>query len=243
MLFRIGSMISKPKNATLGFRENISRLLNTTNEIRKFDKYGSQWYLMGETEEEAYQYIAIDENNNFTAAAEAVLNTRFKNEKESKYFSAWNGELEHENGASITLHFNINEWPNWMLEVEYPNETVFERLGKISGLVRIITAISIDLRPNFVTAYAMSYDDAKVFKDRPGVGWMLYLPQTLTAKQVPEAAELIPVTDGDNKQIGTIIVSTTEEFSDENPEHVKRANAIEIRLVDQDLLPRYMDLK
>lgn len=90
------------------------------------------------------------------------------------------------------------------------------------------------------------YYDA-VFKDRPGVGWMLYLPQVLTVQQVPEARALVPVmgkdAKGKDKQLGTIIVSVTDEpFSDENPEHVKIANAIEIRLVDQDLLPLFTDL-
>ena len=86
-----------------------------------------------------------------------------------------------------------------------------------------------------------------VFKDRPGVGWMLYLPRILTDQQIPEARALVPVMgtddEGKEKQIGTIIVSVTDApFSDENPEHVKIANAIEIRLVDQDLLPRFIDL-
>ncbi|MEG1324979.1 MAG: Imm52 family immunity protein, partial [Janthinobacterium sp.] len=83
--------------------------------------------------------------------------------------------------------------------------------------------------------------------DRPGVGWMLYLPRVLTTQQVPEARALVPVMatgeQGKDRQIGTIIVSVTDEpFNDENPEHVKIANAIEIRLVDQDLLPRYVDI-
>jgi len=48
---------------------------------------------------------------------------------------------------------------------------------------------------------------------------------------------------GKDEQVGTIIVSTVDDpYSDENPEHVKVANAIEVRLVDQDLLPRYKDL-
>ncbi len=76
---------------------------------------------------------------------------------------------------------------------------------------------------------------------------MLYLPNTLTVQQVPEARALLPVmgkdAKGKERQVGTIIVSVTDEpFSDENPEHVKIANAIEIRLVDQDLLPRFADL-
>ena len=76
---------------------------------------------------------------------------------------------------------------------------------------------------------------------------MLYLPRALTAQQVPEARALVPVmgkdANGKDKQLGTIIVSVTDEpFSDENPEHVKIANAIETRLVDQDFLPRYTEL-
>lgn len=96
--------------------------------------------------------------------------------------------------------------------------------------------------PTFVTIESAGYFDKKVFKDRPGIGWMLYLPRVLTVQQVPEARALVPVLGADKKQIGTIIVSVTDApFSDENPEHVKIANSIEIRLVDQDLLPRYAD--
>ncbi|KWN76673.1 hypothetical protein WM24_31175 [Burkholderia ubonensis] len=71
---------------------------------------------------------------------------------------------------------------------------------------------------------------------------MLYLPHVLTSNEVPEACDLIPVVR-DGKQQGTIIVSVTDAVFDvDNPEHVKVANAIEIRLADQDLLPRYIDL-
>jgi hypothetical protein len=67
---------------------------------------------------------------------------------------------------------------------------------------------------------------------------MLYLAQTVSATQVPEAAELVPVME-DGKQRGTIIVSVADEvFSVDNEDHVRIANAIEIRLADQDLLPR-----
>lgn len=72
---------------------------------------------------------------------------------------------------------------------------------------------------------------------------MLYLPEILTPAQVPEAPELIPVWDQDKKQKGTIVVSVRNEtFSVKNKEHIKAANAIEIRLADQDLLPRFSDL-
>jgi hypothetical protein len=48
---------------------------------------------------------------------------------------------------------------------------------------------------------------------------------------------------GEEIQTGTIIVSVANEpFSIGNPEHIEIANSIEIRLVDQDLLPRIYDL-
>jgi hypothetical protein len=76
---------------------------------------------------------------------------------------------------------------------------------------------------------------------------MLYLRKPLSAVQVPEARLLVPVSEyaagGGNGLRGTVLVSIADQtFSDENPEHTAIANAIEIRLVDQDLLPRFADL-
>ncbi|SPB15397.1 hypothetical protein NOV72_02623 [Caballeronia novacaledonica] len=82
----------------------------------------------------------------------------------------------------------------------------------------------------------------KVFKDRPGVGWMLYLPRRIEIEQVPEARMIHHVKDLNGTE-GTILISEIDgPFDADNPEHVKVANAIEIRLADQDLLPRYVDL-
>ncbi|EJO31688.1 hypothetical protein QWC_10661 [Achromobacter marplatensis] len=54
---------------------------------------------------------------------------------------------------------------------------------------------------------------------------------------------MIPVPAAGKKQTGTIIFSVSDEvFSLDNPRHIELANHIEMRLVDQDLLPRYADL-
>src|ERR1044072_6930833 len=96
--------------------------------------------------------------------------------------------------------------------------------------------------PFYVTFGPRKYFEMQVFEDRPGVSWMLYLPHALTAAQIPEARALIPVVR-DDKQPGTIIVSVTDDVFDvNNRDHVKPANDIEIRLADQDLLPRFVDL-
>jgi hypothetical protein len=105
----------------------------------------------------------------------------------------------------------------------------------LSAVVRIYDSLYVTFGPFF-------YYTNKVFEDRPGVSWMLYLPHALTAAQVPEARALIPVVH-DDKQLGTIIVSVTDDVFDvNNRDHVKAANDIEIRLADQDLLPRFVDL-
>ncbi|TDV25360.1 immunity protein 52 of polymorphic toxin system [Paraburkholderia caballeronis] len=107
----------------------------------------------------------------------------------------------------------------------------------IEELVKIYPALCIEAGP-----YKYFSDENQVFPDRPGVGWMLYLPHVFTPAQIPEARTLIPVMR-DGQQQGTIIVSVTGEVFDvNNRDHVKTANDIEIRLADQDLLPRYVDL-
>ncbi|WP_256972063.1 immunity 52 family protein [Paraburkholderia caledonica] len=69
------------------------------------------------------------------------------------------------------------------------------------------------------------------------------MPRVFTAQQVAEARDLIRVLDG-KQRIGALIVSVVDEpfFSASNREHVKVANAIEERLVDQDLLPLFTEL-
>ena len=62
------------------------------------------------------------------------------------------------------------------------------------------------------------YFEKRVFDDKPGVGWMLYLPKVITTQQVPEAHALTPVPEAGRKQTGTIIVSVTDAmFSVDNP--------------------------
>ena len=59
---------------------------------------------------------------------------------------------------------------------------------------------------------------------------MIYLPFELTSKQVPEAAQLIPIMDRQKKLVqGTLVVSTTDVFNVKDAEHIKKANAIETR--------------
>ncbi|MCG3100667.1 immunity 52 family protein [Enterobacter sp. DRP3] len=87
------------------------------------------------------------------------------------------------------------------------------------------------------------YDEVykKVFPDRISCGWMLFIPAVLLPNLIPEAARVVPVIKND-KQIGTIVVSTEDVFDGNNKEHIAKSNDIEIRLLDLGVLPLVTEL-
>lgn len=199
----------------------------------------SEWLIATGVLETSLLYSVFDSDGPTTAAI-AVLETKAKKKEGVKGFTLWNGQ-ERERGASISCMFDRIDGraSSFKLSITSPKPT--SRLGDWKHVAEALNAAAHIFSPIYGAVETMYYD--AVFKDRPGVGWMLYLPHVLTASQVPEARALVPVMDANKKQAGTIIVSVTDEpFSDENPAHVKISNAIETRLVDQDLLPRYADL-
>ena len=155
----------------------------------------------------------------------------------------WNGQEQKKDGAVLSLAFDNDPLAHdfdLSLGEESPDAS---RLGDFESVVQVVAAVADAYTPAYVTAAPRKYSPKQVFDDKPGVGWMLYLPKVLTVQQVPEARALIPFPEAGKKQTGTIIVSVTDAvFSPDDPEHVEVANRIEIRLVDQDLLPTYADI-
>lgn len=200
------------------------------------------WYPPGDSPEHSLLNEAFDDRGP-TPAAVAML-TAEKQEKNVpgwRTAGVWNG-TEDTGAVAYTLALTVTPKPfRCTFELGSKRVEAFSRkelvLPLVQGLLEIWPAMTLEVRPYKYGAMQ------KVFPDRPGVGWMLYLPQVLTVQQVPEAGALIPVLDSKKKQTGTIIVSVADEpFSSDNPEHVKIANKIEVRLVDQDLLPRSADM-
>lgn len=219
----------------------VEELRLLTVELGKLSPSLQEWLLTGETRDSALLYDVFTSNTTTTSAL-AVLETRLKGQTDPRIISIWNGKEGHA-GASIRLmarpapHVSLVTFVGRPLSFSSDWNLVANVVAKSAGI----------WAPNYVSVESNGYLEKKVFMDRPGVGWMLYLPKVLTSKQVPEARALTPVMGKDEKgkdmQTGTVLVSVTDEpFSDENPEHVKIANAIEIRLVDQDLLPRFADM-
>lgn len=149
----------------------------------------------------------------------------------------WSGS-EKGKGGVLSVSFSSNsDRPICLFDLQFDEVEALDSARNMQQLVLGLldicpSAFYIEVGPlRYFTTY-------RVFPKRPGAGWMLYLPQAILREQLPEAAELVPVMEGD-KQIGTIIVSVSDRaFSADNPDHVKIAHSIEIRLADQDLLPR-----
>lgn len=221
--------------------DDLAKLFEFRQHLRQLSPNLAEWFLGGDTKEQAYLYAAFDESGPTTAIA-AVLREKYRNKQSSiisRPIGLWNGETGAM-GATMGQLYR---------EIKNPSLVDFDT--RVADFLEYPKVLSTTLKmvdiwnPLFVSVEPTFYEP--VFKDRPGVGWMLYLPQVLTLQQVPEARALVPVMGKDAKgrarQVGTVIVSVTDApFSDLNPEHVRIANAIEIRLVDQDMLPRFVDL-
>lgn len=196
------------------------------------------WHSQGNSLAEAFLYPAF-EGGAASPALLAALKEKYRKDATDTYVALWDGNEDDNKGASIACHVGDKLLPD-ALSITLYDEDLLEAVSSISDIASTIVEVFC---PYYVSIFPNGYVEHKVFDDKPGVGWMLYLPQVITAQQVPEAQALIPVPAAGKKQTGTIIVSVADEvFSVDNPSHVELANHIEMRLVDQDLLPRYADL-
>lgn len=215
----------------------LAQLQRFTVALERLSPSLRDWLLAGNTKEEALLYEVFRDGQPTTAAI-AVLETELKGQVDPRIVSIWNG-LERHEGASLQYFGRPEGLPSLITFVGRPKSFSSDW----QAIAEAVKAAVTIWKPDYVAVESNGYYEHRTFKDRPGVGWMLYLPHALTVQQVPEARALVAVMgkdgEGRERQVGTIVVSVTDaSFSDENPEHVKIANAIEIRLVDQDLLPR-----
>ena len=191
------------------------------------------WFVPGDSEAESRIHSAFTPSRPTDASLEWSKN-RSQNSDLRSFVGVWNG-IQGDGGAAFNTSYALNE--PCLMHFQSRGVASLAHYATIAnlldGALQIWPGQAIQVAP---TKYE------SVFSDRLSVGWMLYLPHVLTPAQVPEARALIPVMR-DGKQRGTIIVSVTDDVFDvNNREHVKVANAIEIRLADQDLLPRFVDL-
>ena len=196
------------------------------------------WHPPATTPKKSREMLAFDRNGPTPAAVERLRAQDVKDATTHyRITSVWNGKTKGRSSAfSTSLSSDVGN-PTCVFRLQYDD---VEELDDARNMQRLMFGL-LDIWPAasvIKVGPLMYYTTHQVFPKRPGAGWMLYLAQAITARELPEAAELVPVMEGD-KHKGTIIVTVADEvLSVDNPEHVKIANAIEVRLADQDLLPR-----
>jgi Immunity protein 52 len=199
-----------------------------------------QWYLRSTSRREDALGQPLLANGELSIQALNVLRERSGRAHDVRSVAVWNGAPNEDSSVALSLRSSQLGRPDqfeFSLRL-HPEVSDWRTPARWIG-----AAVSVWPTALFATFAPLWHSERRIFQDRPGVGWMIYLPRVITAQQVPEARELVPVNAPDGTQRGTIVVSTTEgPYSDDNPAHLAAAHAIETRLVDQDLLPRYADL-
>jgi len=200
----------------------------------------THWYAQGDSIDVAKEYPAF-EGAEASPALLAVLDHEYRLDKSFTAISIWSGSDEQRDRVVLELQGNNQNKP-CSLAISY-HKRRDDRFGAADSVKDIVATLACLFVAQYIAVSPRNYFEKQVFDDKPAVGWMLYLPQVITAEQVPEAQALIPLPAAGKEQTGTIVVSVADEiFSLDNPRHVELANRIEMRLVDQDLLPRYADL-
>ncbi|KKB60971.1 LysR family transcriptional regulator [Robbsia andropogonis] len=236
-MFRDASLSSRDFQEMLARESRLVAALSASEPLMAHPN----WRLTGDSLEEASLYPAFDESGSPSTPALAVLTTRASGKRRAVSHAAiWNVATGDNEGASISCQVSDAKVLPDRVSLDIDMKGCYQ---SFDDMARIVQAIVATFQSAVVEVSPKGYFEKQVFDDKPGVGWMLYVPRIITTQQVPEARALIPVPEAGSKQTGTIIVSVTDAvFSVDNPEHVEIANRIEIRLVDQDLLPCYSDI-
>ncbi|VWB86164.1 hypothetical protein BLA6860_04086 [Burkholderia lata] len=190
------------------------------------------WRMQGDSLEEAQSNSVFQADGAPSPAAVEELQNELGGENIAS-FGIWGGKVRKEFGASIEVLACGGEFPD-TVTIKARGAFVDESKDRVAAIVE---RAALEFLPAVISAAPKGYEEKQAFDDRPGVGWMLYLPIELSTQQIPEAQELIPVLAG-KKRLGTIIVSIKDEpFSVDNEEHLVAAHNIESRLISMDLLP------
>lgn len=233
----------KFRDPGLGFRdfhEVVRRLFRVVEPLeRRYPEFHrTGWRLLGETLELASLFPVFDKDGPSRIGL-AVLEQQFKNEGDRSYVGIWSGQESARLRPSLACHVGPSEQSN-TLKLEFRGAWT-----EIDAqmLIDVFHPVLDEFDPVWIQVFPFGYSEHKVFPDKPGVGWMLYLPREITRQQVPEAAALIPMVGREGRRRGTVVQSVAGEvFDANNPRHVEAAASIDIRMVDGDLMPCYSDL-
>jgi hypothetical protein len=145
---------------------------------------------------------------------------------------------------TMACHVGSGDVPN-MIEINLrgASDRSFEKY------VEVMHVLALCYRPGYISVAPPEYEDVKLLDDRPGVGWILFLPRLIRPEQVQAAEAVVPFYEirGDAishrpfpRMIGTAVVSTVSAPLDTKCEpQMLRTYDIDRQLVATSLMPRY----
>ena len=217
-------------------RKQYEQLWTLAKTLTRFDMAIEDWHPSGPTPESILLNRAFDHDGP-TVAAVAIADQINPPDQEISSASISIGE---EGRGGCLFHSSLS-WDGLFPSTFDADIQATALLDSSDKAIALIDSILSIWHPFALTLQPFQYRNKQVFKDRRGMGWMLFLPVAIEPNQVPEAAHVLPRTTDDGRA-GTLIVSVDEVFDIANPDHVRIANDIEIRLVDQDLYPTNMQI-
>jgi hypothetical protein len=233
MMLPVFNIYFRPRHP-LTIEEQLDEIHQFLPALKNYSSDLGQWYLKGETVADALLYPLFDHGINPKALAklQAAPNAPTR----ARVLGFWNG-LTGDPGASLRyLYREANG--GCVITLELPPTGELNKEQEAKQLIQ--TAIEI-WQPTAISLRTAAYSDHQTFTDRLPMGWLLYLARPIEAEFITEAAKIIPISV-DEKIVGTLLMSNLEKFDDANEQHLKQAKSIEIRLANEDLLPRYSEL-
>ncbi|MFP1763021.1 hypothetical protein [Lonsdalea quercina] len=219
------------KEDTISIENLLERFLYLSN-ITSYLRGGAvEWFLTGKSKTEALKKKIFHENK-MTDEALSLLDKKRKS-LPSITETIWNNfdDIITASNYICESYNNIS----YQITVRSPNiEPNFE------SVVKYLSALIRDLTPHIVTIETndYSFNQSQTFPDRLPIGWMFYIDQIFDKNTLNLDEHMVAV-NNDGMPIGSLFISKRGLFDGENKEDIKIANALEIALVEHEILPTY----
>lgn len=236
-LFNFSINIHSLNESNIEISDCFNELYRSAQVVKKLTQREHTWYLTSYSKKDSLKHAVFNGNKPSQNAID-IFERHYKKNNPLINESIWNGQ---DDGIACSIsHF--------MKFIDNPKKSniiidIDQQVSHASDMIDSLLLLAKGESRSWIKVDSKGYwrKDRNVFPDRIYVGWMLYIPHVVLPELVPTAAKVVPVIEND-KQKGTIVVSTQEMFDGNNKEHIGKANDIEITLLDLGLLPLMTEL-